>query len=144
MKQSRSFYDQPLRRYKLLPVMVVRHLGFCTVEILAVDGTQESNTRHHAKFRQDRSRRYGDITIYRFLQDGGCPPSWICWTRVRTKHEQYSTVLTAVQSLVAIGSVVLIICKFSYFASLAWKCLVTPPKHEIFGGGGIGPLSGKG
>ena len=28
MKQSLSFYDQPLRRYKLLPVMVVCHLGF--------------------------------------------------------------------------------------------------------------------
>ena len=27
MKQSPSFYDQPIRRYKLLPVMVVRHSG---------------------------------------------------------------------------------------------------------------------
>ena len=28
MKQFPSFYDLPLRRYKLLPLMVVRHLGY--------------------------------------------------------------------------------------------------------------------
>ena len=28
MKQSSSFFDQPLQRYKLLPVLVVHHLGF--------------------------------------------------------------------------------------------------------------------
>ena len=28
MKQSASFYDQPLQRYELFPVIVVRHLGF--------------------------------------------------------------------------------------------------------------------
>ena len=80
------------------------------MEIFAADDVQGSITRHRAiKFRQDRSNRYADITIYRFLQDGGRPPSWICWTRVRTMHEQYSSVLTAVQSLVAIGAVVSII-----------------------------------
>jgi len=68
--------------------------------------------RHHAKFRQDRSSRYGDIAISPFLQDGGRPPSWICWTRIRTTHEQYSTVFTAVQSLVAIHAVVAIIWRF--------------------------------
>ena len=92
--------------------MVVRHLVFCTVKILVADDVQGSNKRHRAKFRQDRSNRYGDIAINRFLQDGGRPPSWICWTRVRTMHEQHSLVLTAVQSLVAIVAVVSIIWRF--------------------------------
>jgi len=111
-KQSPSFYDQPLRKYKLLPVMVDCHLVFCTVEILPADGVQVSNTCHSAKFSQDRSSHYGDIVIYQFLQDGGCLPSWICWTHVRTTRKQYSTVFTAVQSLVAIGAVVSIILRF--------------------------------
>ena len=35
---------------------------------------------------------------------------WFCWMRVRTTHQQYSSVLTAIQSLVAIGAVDSIIC----------------------------------
>jgi len=30
-----------------------------------------------AKFRGDRSDRRWDMAIFRFFQDGGCPPSWI-------------------------------------------------------------------
>jgi len=32
-----------------------------------------------------------------------------------------------VQHLVGIGRIVLNVCKFQYYASLAWKCLFTPP-----------------
>ena len=30
------------------------------------------------KDRQNRCNRCGDIAIFRYFQDGGCPPSWIC------------------------------------------------------------------
>ena len=79
------------------------------MEIFAADDVQGSITRHRAKFRQDQSNRYRDITIYRFLQDGGGPPSWICWRRVRATHEQYASVLTVIKSLVEIGAVASII-----------------------------------
>jgi len=33
--------------------------------------------RHHVKFHADRLSRGGDITVFRFFQDGGSPSSWI-------------------------------------------------------------------
>ena len=64
------------------------------------------------QFRKLLESCYGDIVIYPFLHNGGRPPSWIFWMRVRTTHEQYSVVFIAVQSLIAIGAVVLIIWWF--------------------------------
>ena len=93
---------------------------FCTIEILAADGVQEFNTRDRAKFRQDRSSRYGDIAIYRFLEDGGLP------------HEQYSSVLTAIQSLVAIDAVVLVIMAILILHPFGLKTpIFTPPKRDF-------------
>jgi len=37
-----------------------------------------SKLRHLAKFRRNRSNRGRGMTIFRFFQDGGRPPSWIC------------------------------------------------------------------
>ena len=59
------------------------------------------------------------MTINRFFQDGGRPPSWICYVCVRTTHEGYLVVFIAVQNLVGIDAVVLIICMFFDFTSLA-------------------------
>jgi len=61
-----------------------------------------------------------------FFQDVGRPPSWICVARVWTTHEEYLVAFITVQNLVGIGVVVLKICEFKYYASLAWKCLFTP------------------
>jgi len=42
-------------------------------------GTVKRFERHHrAKFLQNRTNRGWDITIFRFFQDGGRPPSWNC------------------------------------------------------------------
>ena len=43
---------------------------------------------HHAKFCGDRLNRCGDTAFFDF-QDGGRPPSWICYTPVWTTHEVY-------------------------------------------------------
>ena len=69
---------------------------------------------HPAKFREDRSNRSG-LQIFDF-QDGGRPPSWLCFTRVGTTHEEYLVVFMSVQNFVVIGAVILIVCKFQYFA----------------------------
>ena len=37
---------------------------------------------------------------FRFFQDGGRPPSWICYVCVRTTHEGYLVVFIAVQNLI--------------------------------------------
>jgi len=88
----------------------------------------------HAKFRQNRSNRGWDITIFRFFQDGGRPPSWICNACVGTTHEGHLVVFITVQSLAGIDAVVLIICAFFDFASLAWKRLFTPQNWGFLGG----------
>ena len=49
----------------------------------------------------------------------GRPPSWICYVRVRTTHEGHLVVFIAVQNLVVIDRVVLIICMFFDFTTLA-------------------------
>ena len=43
---------------------------------------------HRAKFCANRSRRCGDMAVFVF-QDGGRPPSWICYKCVWTTHEVY-------------------------------------------------------
>jgi len=59
------------------------------------------------------------MAIFRFFQDGGRPPSWICNACVGTTHEGHLVVFITVQNLVGIGAVVLKICTFFDFASLA-------------------------
>ena len=78
--------------------------------------------------------------IWRFngFQNGGRPPSWICWARIRTTHDDYSVVSIVVQNLVDIDEVVSIVWNFQYFAGLAWKRLFSTPK--LFYGGGNSPL----
>ena len=57
--------------------------------------------------------RDGDMVIFRFFQDGGRPPSWICDVCVGTIHEGHLVVCITVQNLVGIDAAVFIICTFS-------------------------------
>jgi len=82
---------------------------------------------------RNRSKGCRDIAIFRFFQDGGRPPSWIRGMRIWTTHKEYLAVFIAVQNLVEIHQVVLVICKFSHFTILDWKCLCTPPKMGVLG-----------
>jgi len=68
------------------------------------------------------------MAIFRFFQDGGHPPSWICDKRIWTTHEGHLAVFITVQNLVGIDAVVLIIWMFFDFTSLAGKRLFTSPK----------------
>jgi len=33
------------------------------------------------------SKRCKDMVVFLIFQDGGCPPSWICYSRVWTTHK---------------------------------------------------------
>ena len=83
------------------------------------------------------------MAIFLFFQDGGRPPSCICNECVGTTHEGHLVVFITVQNLVGIDAVVLIICTFFDFASLAWKRLFIPQnwvfKGENRGRGGNWP-----
>jgi len=93
----------------------------------------EFSMRRRANFCQNRSNRGRDMTIFWFFQDGGRPPSWICYVCVRTTHEGHLMVFIAVPNVVGIDLVVLIICMFFDFTSFASKCLFTPPKLGFWG-----------
>ena len=71
----------------------------------------EKNILMSVRTLEDRSNCSRDILIFHF-QDGGRPPSWICFTRVGTTHEEYLVVFMTVQNLVVIGAVISIVCKF--------------------------------
>ena len=80
-------------------------LDFQKFEILTVD--QEANVRQRAKFHQNRS----NVTeIWRFvnvfLQNGGRPPSWICWVPTGDTHDDHLVVRIVLQNLVEIDAVV--------------------------------------
>ena len=77
-----------------------RHLGFLKFLILTVGRVKRVELRHLAKFRRNRPNRYRrHMAIFRFFQDGGRPPSWICYVCVRTIHEGHLVVFIAVQNL---------------------------------------------
>ena len=82
--------------------------------------------RHHVKFHRNRLNRGRDMASFRLFQDGGHPPSWICNAYVGTTHVGHLVVFITVQNLVGIDAVVLIICTFFDFASLASKRRFTP------------------
>jgi len=102
-----------------------RNLGFVKFQIFNARGGQRFEMHHRDKFRQNRSNRSWDILIFRVFQDGGRPPSWICNACVGTTHEGHLVVFVTVQNLAWIDAVVLIMCTFFDFASLAWKRLFT-------------------
>ena len=68
------------------------------------------------------------MTIFLFFQDGGRPPSWTSYVGDWTTREGHLVVFITVQNFVRIDVVILIICMFFDFASLARKRLCTPPK----------------
>jgi len=58
------------------------------------------------------------MAIFRFFQDGGRPPSWICNACVGTTEEGHLVFIT-VQNLVGIDAVVFIVFS-SFWISLVW------------------------
>jgi len=51
-----------------------------------------------------RLQRYSDLTF--FFQNGGRPPSWICWVLIGTTHDDFLLVSIVVQNLVEIDALV--------------------------------------
>jgi len=49
-------------------------------------------------------QRYGNLTV--FFQNGGRPPSWICWAPTGTSHDDHFVVSIATPNLVKIDAVV--------------------------------------
>ena len=81
-------------------------LDFQKFEILTIYPLYEANMRHCTKSYQNRSNGCRDIAILRFFQNGGRPPSWICWAPIGTTLEEFLMVSIVVQNLVEIDALV--------------------------------------
>ena len=103
---------QAVGHFSIFKMAAAVFLNFQNLEILVAGTVKRIKQRHLAKFRINRSNRCWDMVIFRFFQDGGCLPSWICDACVWTTHEGHLVVLITVQNLVRIDAVVAIICKF--------------------------------
>jgi len=96
-----------------------RHLGFSKIRNFNVGFAVRC---HYAPSCQISSKwikwlqRYGDLTVF---QNGGRPPSWICWAHIGITHNDYVVVFVTVQNLVRIDAVDSMIRNFRYFAGLA-------------------------
>jgi len=63
---------------------------------------------------------------FRFFQDGGRPPSWICDARIWTTHEGHLVVFITVQNLVGIDAVVSIMQVLIFCESGIKRPIFTP------------------
>ena len=107
---------QNMAIFRFFKMAAAAILDFSNFKFLTVGTLKRAELRRRAKFGRNRSKRGRDMAIF---QDGGRPPSWICYVCVRTTHEGYFVVFIAVQNLVGIDTVVSIICMFFDFTSLA-------------------------
>ena len=88
------------------------------MDVTAVGMVKRVRLRQCAKFRGDRPKHCRDMEMFRFFKMAAVRHLGfvIC---VRTTYEGHLTVFIAVQNLVGIDAVVLIICMFFDFTSLA-------------------------
>jgi len=95
--------------FRLFIMAAVRHLEFLKVRNLTYRSDREGQYAFSCQILRrsvELLRRYGRFLIF---QDGGRPPSWICFTCICTTHEMHLLVFVTVQNLVGIGALVLII-----------------------------------
>jgi len=125
---ERSNYRRDMAIFRLCKMAAAAIMDFSNFKFLTVGQLKRAELRRRAKFGWNRSKRGWDMAIFRFFLRWRRPPSWICHLCVRTTHEGHLVVFIAVQNLVGIDALVLIICMFFDFTSLAWKRLFAPPK----------------
>jgi len=81
----------------------VRHLGFLTVRNFTYQSDRESQYASPCQILcqlVELLRRYGRFSI---SEDGGRPPSWICFTCIGTTHEKHLLVFVTVRNLFRIS-----------------------------------------
>jgi len=99
-------------RFSIFKMAAVRHLGFLEVRNSNFRSSSEAKRASSYQISQRSVERFQRYDLFSIFEDGGCLPSWICFTRVGTTHEEYMVVIVTVQNLVAIGAVISTVCKF--------------------------------
>jgi len=108
-------------------------LDFQNFKFLTTGTVKGVELHRRAIFYENPLKCGRNMAIFRFFQDGGRPPSWICNACVRTTREGHLVVFITAQNLVGIDAVVLKIWTFSI--SRVWlENAYSRPKIEGFGG----------
>jgi len=118
-------------QFSLFNMAAAAILTFQNFKFLTVGTVKKVERHQRTKFCQNRSKCGRYMAIFRFFQDGGRLPSWICNACFWTTNEGHLVVFIIVQNLVGIDAVVLIICTFCDFASLTLKRLCTPQNWGV-------------
>ena len=113
LHQRTKFHKDRSNRYGDIAIFVIfqdggrRHFGFSKIwnfkDSSAVWGQYASLYQILSKSVK-RLQRYSDLKV--FFQNGGRPPSWICWAPIGTTHDEFLMVSIAVQDLVEIDVLV--------------------------------------
>ena len=113
---------------------VVRHLGFLEVgnfNFRSVSEAQYTSSCQISRRSVEPIRSYGRFSIFK---DGGRPPSWICFTRVGTTHEEYLVVFVIVRKCGCNRRNNFDTMQILMFCTLSLKMAIHAPKIGVFGG----------
>jgi len=112
LHEHTKFHKDSLNRCGDIAIFVIfkdggrRHFGFSKIQNFnhrsAVRGEYASLYQILSKSVK-RLQRYSDLTVF---QNGGRPPSWICWAPIWTTHDELLMVSIVVQNLVEIDALV--------------------------------------
>jgi len=110
-----------------------RHFGFSKIvnfnDKSAVRG-QYASLYHILSKSVKRLQRHSDLTV--FFQNGGRPPSWICWAPIGTTHDEFLMVFIVVQNLVN-RCISFDNMKLSTFCPFGLKTFIHAPKIWVLG-----------
>jgi len=114
--------------------MAAAIFDFWNREILLAIVVEMVETHQHTKFRQNRSKGWEDIKIFRFFSRWR-PSAILDSFEAYLDHPPWVLgVSITLQNLVMIDAVIFIIWTFIYYLTfLAGKCLFTPPKLGFLG-----------
>jgi len=125
VKISRSIPE--ILYFLIFKMAVEAILDFGIHEILLTHGIQSAETRHCAKFRQNRSIDCEDIKIFGFFKMSAVRHRGYLGY-VWTTHEEYLMVSITIQNLVTINILVIENMKISIFGANGWKTPINVPK----------------
>jgi len=107
-------------------------LDFWNSNVLTVGAVKRPIWHHRTKFRKDRPNHCGDIAIFVIFKMAAYSILDLLGA-IETTCDDHLVVDIVVWNLVKIDAVGSIIWNFQYFARLAWRRLITPPKLGFSG-----------
>jgi len=113
LHQRTKFHKDRSNRYGNIAIFVIfqdggrRHFGFSKMRNFngsSAVSCQCTSLYQISSKSVKRLQKYSDLTG--FFQNGGRPPSWICWAPIATTHDDHLVVSIVLPNLVKIDALV--------------------------------------